>query len=130
MTLEQLSLIANHAAMLSAKDAWIYDAGATPIWDISIMPLSGFFAPSTSHNDGSFSIDFSLATSYAIKITDTNGSETTISPFVVNPDVVITTPTTAPGYYADTFCSTATLPDLSCPDGANRRVTTLDKAPV
>lgn len=116
--------------MLSAKDAWIYDAGATPIWDISIMPLSGFFAPSTSHNDGSFSIDFSLATSYAIKITDTNGSETTISPFVVNPDVVITTPTTAPGYYADTFCSTATLPDLSCPDGANRRVTTLDKAPV
>jgi hypothetical protein len=60
---------------------------------------------------------------------DTNDSKTEISGFIVNHDILATTATTAPGYYAATFCA-ANPTDLSCPDNATRSATTLTQLPV
>jgi hypothetical protein len=81
--------------------------------------------------NGIYTVDLSLANdNYTITIEDTNGSRTDITGFIVSPGILTTTATTAPSYHAATFCGTATLPDLNCPDGAIRSVTTLTQLPI
>ncbi len=104
----------------------MYDGGSDG-WKGST--LAGIDSRLITSTNGTYAVDFSLANTYTITITDTNGSDTQITGFVVSPDIVNTVLTTASNYHASDFC-TGNPTDLSCPDGANRRATTLDKAPV
>jgi secreted PhoX family phosphatase len=105
----------------------MYDAGDDG-WQGSI--LAGIDHQLITSTNGSYAVDFSLANTYTITIRDTNDSKTEISGFVVSPDTVTTTITTAPGYYADTFCTANPTDSINCPDGATRRATTLTQLPV
>jgi hypothetical protein len=125
--LDQTSLVAHHAATLTTKNAWIYDGGNTG-WVGWIV--AGIDSQSIAGNKWTYIVDLSLAGIYTITIRDTNDSKTKISGFVVNPDILTTTTTTALSYHAAIFCTSNPMDSINCPDGATRNTTSLTQLPI
>jgi hypothetical protein len=101
--------------------------GGSDGWKGSVV--AGLDSQLITSANGIYTVDLSLSNTYTITIRDTNDSKTEITGFVVSPDIVTTTITTAPSYYAATFC-TGNPADLNCPDGATRSATTLVQLPI
>ncbi len=126
VTLNESTLIANHIATLSVSGAWMYDAGALG-WQGSAS--IGLDAQSITGMNGIYNtVDLSLANTYTIMIRDTNDSRTEISGFIVSSSTPVTSLESGT-YHAIDFCTNYPT-DLSCPDGATRRATTLSQPPV
>ncbi len=115
----------NHNATLTVSGASLYDAG-TSSWNILINPTGTVDFRNISGSVGVFSVDISLASSYDIIITDTNGSQTTTTLNVV-PNTIDSNLYSGTSYIAD-FCN-ANSSDVRCPDGASLIATVLDQVP-
>ena len=126
VTINESDIVANHAMNITVSGASIY-GGGNGAWNMELSPMSSANTRISAWNYGIFSVDLSLATTYSIIITDTNGSTTKFS-LLVTP--CIPTTTRIPGKYADTFCAANASDSARCPDGASRISSSLDKSIV
>ncbi len=110
--LNETDAIANHIATLSVSGAWRYDGGALG-WNGTI--ITGIDSQAITGLQGIYIADFSLASTYEIRIIDTNGSETKISPFRVNPGIPSSTIEPA-SFHAKIYCNGSGSGSTLCPD--------------